>query len=563
MKRTVSLAIVVAAMLVSCGKDKIETLSGSSATDPAESYEDVSFDRTVGIVFSATGAATVSGIGSGDSIEATVNGNGVTIVNSGTAKVQYTLSGSTSNGYLKIYSAKKQALLLDGVSLANSDGAAINVQGPQASPNSGKATYVVVEGTNTLADGGTYSRTPSTEDEKAALFSEGQIIISGSGSLTVTATGKAGITSDDYLKIADGTVQLAVSSTAGHGLRGKDSVPVCGGTTTVNVSANGKKGISTDGPCRISGGSTTVQTSGNTVVESGDTSKVACLKCDGDFSITAGSLTLAATGIGAKGLSADGTGTFSGGTVSVSATGSNFGTSGGGGGGHWGPQSSSNSVASKGIKCEGNITVDGGTVMVTQATHEGIETKGALTVSGGHVYSYSTGDDAINSAGKMLISGGYVCGWSDKNDGLDANADFTIQGGVVYAICTCGGAEVALDAMEQCTLSIAGGTLVAIGSLERGASMTQACYSTSSVSASTWYTMTVGNTSYAFKTPTGGSPLVVSGSSKPTVMKGGTYSGGTEYFGGIMVSGATVSGGTEVQLSTYSNSGGGHGPGGW
>ena len=71
--------------------------------------------------------------------------------------------------------------------------------------------------------------------------------------------------------------------------------------------------------------------------------------------------------------------------------------------------------------------------------------------------------------------------------------------------------------------------------------------------------MTVGSTVYAFKTPSsGGSGLVVSGSSQPSLKSGVTASGGTEYFEGMLLSDPTVSGGTTVSLSSYTgNSGGG------
>ena len=59
---------------------------------------------------------------------------------------------------------------------------------------------MVVKGSNTLSDGASYTTTPEDEDEKAAFFSEGQLVFSGDGSLTVHATGKAGITSDDYVR---------------------------------------------------------------------------------------------------------------------------------------------------------------------------------------------------------------------------------------------------------------------------------------------------------------------------------------------------------------------------
>ena len=176
-------------------------------------------------------------------------------------------------------------------------------------------------------------------------------------------------------------------------------------------------------------------------------------------------------------------------------------------------------------------------------------------------------DDGINAASHMTVSGGMVMGYSTGNDGLDANGNMYIKGGLVYAICS-GTPEVALDANTEggYKLYVSGGTIMAIGGLENGASLTQSCYQASSWSKNTWYAITVGNDTFAFKTPSsGGSGLVVSGASQPTLKSSVTVTGGTECFDGMGNTGGTISNGSTVSLSTYSggNSGpGGGGPGG-
>ena len=49
----------------------------------------------------------------------------------------------------------------------------------------------------------------------------------------------------------------------------------------------------------------------------------------------------------------------------------------------------------------------------------------------------------------------------------------------------------------------------------------------------------------------GGSGLVVSGASQPSLSAGVSISGGTPCFGGIAVTGSSVSGGSSVTLSSY------------
>lgn len=555
-----SLAVAVAA-LAGCGKEAIPSNNdiygnggGSSGVtgattmevteDPEDLISNTSFARTISIVFSDNSGAIVTGDDNGI---VTVTGNQVTINNSSTTeKVKYELSGTTTNGFLKLYSNNKQALVLNGVSITNPSGAAINNQGK-------KRCFVVVSGKNYLADGTSYTATPSDEDEKAAFFSEGQLIFSGSGSLTVKASGKAGITSDDYIHFMDAPT-VEVSSSAGHAIRGKDAVMVSGGTIEALTSADMKKAVCSDSLVLFNGGVTTAKATGGTAYDSEDQDYKAAagVKADQLFIMNAGTLTATSTGAGGKGISGDGPAYFQGGTVKVTVTGSNYGSS-----------SSKNSTSAKGIKFDGNIYISDGSIEATASNHEAIESKGKIEIAGGSVYAQSR-DDAVNSAGMMAIVGGQVCAYSTGNDALDANGNMYIEGGVVYAI-SAGGAEVALDANTEggAQLYVNGGTLFAIGGLENGASLGQGCYQASSWSKNTWYGLTVGETTYAFKTPSsGGNGLVVSGSSEPSLLSGVSVSGGTAAFNGMAAFDASVSGGSSVSLSAYSGGSGMGGPGG-
>lgn len=516
------------------------------------------FDRVICIVFGGN-QATVTGDANGI---VTVNGNHVTVNNTTSEAIVYDLSGTSTDGGFKLYSSKKQAIRLSGLGLANPSGAAINNQ-------SKKRTFVIVEGSNVLADGSSYTATPDEEDEKAAFFSEGQLIFCGSGALLVKAQGKAGITSDDYVRfMASPTVKVTTS--AGHAVRGKDAVIVSDGAITAATSANMKKGFSSDSLVRFEGGKTVISVSGSAAYdqEDGEYTGSAGIKADKLFEMIAGSLAVTNSGTGGKGISGDGPGYFKGGTVSVVTTGSNYGSSassgfGPGGRPGSGSSSSDNSVAAKGIKFDGNLYFTGGSVSVSCKSHEGIESKGTIDISGGVVFSNSS-DDAINAASHLTITGGYLCAWSTGNDGIDANGNCYIKGGVVYAI-GAGSPEVAIDANTESgyKLYVQGGTLVAIGGLENGASLSQKCYS-ASWSKNTWYGLTVGSSTFAFKTPSSaGNSLVVSAGSTPSLASGVTLGGGTEIFGGYAASGATVSGGSSVKLSSCSGGNGGFGPGAW
>ena len=585
MKQTVSLLpVLVALSLQGCTKDPLDISfpddndsSTVNADDSAgagiETDQDddhvanTTFARTVKVTFSG-GSATVSGT-SGDFTVA-IDGAGVTITNNGSEAVIYDLSGSSSDGYFKLYGTKKQEILLNGLNLTNKQGAAINNQ-------SHKRTFVVVKGTNTLADGASYTQTPSDEDEKAAFFSEGQLVFSGDGTLTVNATGKAGITSDDYVRFM-GSPTVKVTSSTGHGVRGKEAIIVSDGTVDVDVSGTGKKGFSSDTLVYIGGGVTTIKTTGSAGTVDGELTGVAGIKADLRFEMVDGILNVTSTGTGAKGISGDNVAYFKGGTVTVNVTGDNYGSSssgggfgpgggGWGGGGGWsgGQSSSDNSVASKAIKFDGNLYVSGGKITARSSKHEAVEAKGVIQITGGEVYAYSS-DDAINAGGDFTVDGGAVYAQSTGNDALDANGNMYIKDGIVYAVGT-RSPELAIDANseQQKKLYLSGGTVIAVGGLESGASLTQSCWSAGTVKASTDYALfdNDGKVLGAFKTPTTGNlTLVLSAPSLNSVKHGVTISGGTSLLNGVYTQDATVSGGSGCTLSSYSGGGQG-GPGGW
>ena len=366
-----------------------------------------------------------------------------------------------------------------------------------------------------------------------------------------------GIHSADYIVFRKGN-NIYVKSTAKHGIKANDGVFINGGILNVEVSATAAKGINCESHIIVNGGRTTVLTTGDGTYDTDDQEAkgAAGIKADSTFTINAGELYLKSTGSGGKGINADGDATFNGGRVMIVTEGGQFSGNG-------------DTSSPKGIKVDGDLTIKGGKIWVRTSGEngEGIETKSALNITGGEVASYAY-DDAINSKGDMTISGGYVYAHGQHNDGLDANGNCYIKGGLVYAICS-GTPEVAIDTNTEdgYKLYISGGTVIALGGLESGAQLSQSCYQ-ASWTPNTWYALTVGKETFLFQTPSsGGSGLVVSGSSQPTLLSGVSVNGGTSYFGGIGIIG-TVSGGSSVELSSYTGGGfgpggGGFGPGGW
>lgn len=509
-------------------------------TDDEDYVENSEFSNTIEIAFSGN-SATVTGSASG--VEITQNGAKVT-VNSTAKKVAYVLSGTSTDGQFKIYSEKKFKLTLNSLTLSNTDGAPINIQ-------SGKRVFVVLSGTNTLTDGSSYN-TPDGEDQKACLFSEGQMIFSGSGTLTVTGNYKHGICSDDYLRFRPGNV-INVTTAKGNGLKANDGVYIEGGVLNVSVSGTAKKGISSDSLVVVNGGRTTILTSGGGEWDSdeNDVTASAGIKADDIFKMTKGELLIKSTGVGGKGISTDLDATISGGTIKIITTGKKY-------------QYGSYDSSPKGIKADGNLTISGGTVMV-RATggegSEGIESKAVMTISGGNVLSYCY-DDAFNAKSQIVISGGNVYAYATNNDGIDSNGSITITGGNVISSGT-NAPEDGFDC-DQNTFTINGGVLIGLGGETSMPSSTSSqaslIYGSANLTANTFIALTnaSGANVISFKVPrsySSGCMLI----SAPGMTKGSTYSlksavtisGGTDFMG--LNSDGTVSNGTTVASVSLSS----------
>ena len=571
MKKTLLYMVLVASVATMAGCSADDTLDGStvSSGNAAVTGElakfDVQTDRTTAEPASAAAEyfpveedmlennefTTEVAIDLSNPVGKTENGVEVTVENGHikanhgeTKKVCYTLSGTTDSGSFTVLGNKKYAVRLNGVHITNPDSAALNLL------SSKRAFVILAEGTtNTLTDG-------TGGNQKGALYCKGKLLFNGSGSLSVTGNTNNGIHSADYIVFRQGN-NIYVKSTANHGIKANDGIFINGGILNVEVSAAAAKGINCESDIIVNGGRTTVLTtgSGDYDTQEGEAKGAAGIKADSTLTVNGGELWLKSTGAGGKGINVDEEACFNGGSVYAITTGGQY-------------KSNNDTASPKGIRADGNISVSAGKIWVrTSSTGgEGIETKKELSIVGGEVASYAY-DDAINSKSTMTIGGGYVYACGRNNDGLDANGNCYISGGTVYAICS-GSPEVAIDANTEggYKLYVTGGTIVAIGGLENGSSLTQACYQASSWSANTWYALTVAGSTFAFQSPSGGgSGLVVSGNSQPTLLSGVGVSSGTTCFGGLGVVGGTVSGGSSVSLSSYSGgTGGGMGgnPGG-
>lgn len=312
MMRNNILLLLTALTMCACQNDDTDFSAYINGTNSDVHVISISYEGT---------SVTVSGDDKGF---VTADGTDVT-VNSGTSadSLLLVLSGNTDDGSLLVYGQKSYGMVLNGISISNNDGPAINNQ-------CGKALYMkVTDGTsNSLTDGNTYADITDAYgnaiDQKGALFSEGEVYVSGGGSLTVNGNCRHGFACDDYIVIND-EVSLSVNCTTGNGIKVNDGIWINGGTLDINVTADAARGIRCDSVVVITGGNTAITTSGNCVYDSeaADYSSAACIKCDYPFTMTGGTLTMSSSGDGGKGLNCSADILFEGGTLLAVTTGGN------------------------------------------------------------------------------------------------------------------------------------------------------------------------------------------------------------------------------------------------
>lgn len=477
------------------------------------------------------------------------------------SEITYKLSGTSTDGEFYMSGSYKATIELNGLTLTNAtpvySGAAVHIQ------NSKRINVKVITGTtNTLADAATGS-------QKGCLYVKGHAEFKQQGTLNVVGNLKHAIKAGEYISVKNATINVTyavgdgiscneyflmesgtinISGTEDDGIQcdldgttstgettdheDEDSgnMYITGGNITINCAAIAAKGIKSAGNIYISDDAViNVTTSGKGMWDTDDLeTKAACgISADGNIDISGGTISLTSTGSGGKGMKCDSIMTISGGDITIVTSGGlyyNNGTT--ENTNYTGNTDNVNSdyySSPKGIKAglktqngnsytySGGMVISGGNIKVTTSgtNGEGIESKNTLEISGGEIY-VNAYDDGINCAQNLTVSGGFIYSHSTNNDGMDANGNFYINGGLVYAIGS-RSPEVALDANteEGKRLYINGGVIIAVNGIENNSSINQPYIQSSSVSSNSWYTITYGDNMVAFYTPTistGGGP---------------------------------------------------------
>jgi hypothetical protein len=329
---------------------------------------------------------------------------------------------------------------------------------------SGTGSHGISSDTDVVIGGTADITVVSSSQDGKCIKSDGTVHING-GTLNLTHSGdiSKGISSTGNVTIASGNITITSSGSTILENVNNQNVPayctaiksdadinISGGTfhITLPTTNHGGKAISADGNLTINNGDFTITTQGNgaSYTVSGSTKDAytsSCLKCDGNMQILAGNYTLNSSGTGGKGIRVGGTlvigqqGANNDDLIlNVTTSGERITISSGGGGG-WppGPGQGGDYANPKGIKAQGNLTINSGyiTVHCTQSQNEGgecIESKATLTINGGNIEAYSVKDDAVNAAQNLTINGGIYYAHSDANDGTDSNGNMFLNGGL-------------------------------------------------------------------------------------------------------------------------------------
>lgn len=408
-------------------KEVVETIIKDELNDEYGDFiENYTTTKIIAISFSGTKVICNSTL---SDVTYTITNNSHIVINSTRKNVGFLVYGKCDNGSVKIYSNYKFQLQLNNLTLTNPNGPAINIQ-------SGKSVYLTLAKgtTNTLCDGETYTAAAKdangkVEDQKGTIFSEGQLIFNGEGTLNVTSKGGHAICSDDYIRIRSGKINI--TSAAKDGFHTNDIFRV-GRTATASpvITLNAQSdGIDCGkGKVLIEAGKITMNTGGEAInvsyEEAADPTitpdaiinggyikattndeKAAIVKTAGNFTLNGGTIQGEVKGNGSKIVNCDGDITIKDGKI----TGISYGTL------------SSDATTAGGFKSDGNTIIEGGTIALDSRGEgsKGFNCNGNLVINGGDITLLATADN-------------FVADNDDRKTRAITAYDITINGGNIY-----------------------------------------------------------------------------------------------------------------------------------
>ena len=414
--------------------------------------------------------------GSGDIVYITYNGTNVDIINPypssevivtasegkvsvtsiSTQNITYCLSGDSNPGRFAIESAVTPTVMLNGVSLTNPTGKAMDLTCDNG------VILQIADGTdNSLSDG-------SDSDKKAALMCNSDLVVQGNGTLNVTSLVKHPIKVKGICTINSGNFVITSDVTDVNGLSADSTLVINGGSFDINVSGDISKGIKCDDNMTINGGDFTIVAAGSTVLEVVNNQNVpsycTAIKCDNDIIINGGtfSVTLPTSNQGGKSISADGNITITGGDFDILTQGA--------GAAYTVTGSTKDSYTSSCLKCDGNMEILGGNLLLrsTGAGGKGINSGGTMKIG----LENASNDDLIlnvtTSGERITVEAGSGGGWWPGGEGeyanpkaIKADSNLTINSGDITVNCTQTQNEGGECIESKAVLTINGGNIEA------------------------------------------------------------------------------------------------------
>ena len=306
------------------------------------------------------------------SADVTVEGTDIIITGAG----EYIVKGALDDGRIIVDADKESdvTIIFAGVNISNNNSSCVYVK------SSDKVIINLADGTeNVLNDGKEYVYDVEAEEEpNAAIFSKDDLVIAGTGKLTVNGNFNNGIASKDDLKITGGEIYVTA---ANNGLKGKDSIVIANANITVDAVGDALK---SDNETEAEKGFIYIE-SGTINITSGEDGMQAAT----DIEITDGTFTIT-TGEGSK----------------VTSSGNNdWGMPG------WGDMGGNNNSATdtvsiKAIKAAGSININGG-VFTVDSEDDSIHANVDVVINGG-TFELASGDDGMHADTNLTINNGNV-----------------------------------------------------------------------------------------------------------------------------------------------------------
>ena len=347
------------------------------------------------------------------------------------------------------------------------------------------------------------------DSTKAALYSRGQLLLSGCGQLEISSkqhhgisakgglsvvdthinlqTAKDGLHSDTHIQLLrcllegdsqDDFVQSESGRILGQGLDLSTSVSARKGTAltaggcisldscrlAIELPGEAAKGIKSDSSIYLTDNTILIVSTGQAIYDEStqDVSSAAGIKCNGDLVLDGDShyLSVEASGDGGKGLNVNGDIWLKAGTTRLATKGKTFTY------GNLG-------TAAKAIKGSGRLIQEGG-LLEASAQNDALACDGDVFLNGScHLWAL---DDAVKTLGSLSVNGDTVMAYSEQNDAFDAQTGIYLQGGYIVAVGADADKKGAFE--TEGSLRITGGEIIAVGNKNAKPSLlnsTQCC----------------------------------------------------------------------------------------